>query len=187
MYKHVFTIFTPSYNRELTLRRCYDSLVRQTFKNFEWLIVDDGSTDGTESLVQSLISENVIDIKYFKQTNSGKHIAINKGASLADGEFFLILDSDDMLTPDCLETLIKYYDGIADAEKPRFTGVEGSTCSFKRKLIGTAFPAADGKKFFDSNYLEIRLKYKVKGDKHGFVKTDIIKEFPFPIFGREKF
>jgi len=122
MYKHVFTIFTPSYNRELTLRRCYDSLVRQTFKNFEWLIVDDGSTDGTESLVQSLISENVIDIKYFKQTNSGKHIAINKGASLADGEFFLILDSDDMLTPDCLETLIKYYDGIADAEKPRFYG-----------------------------------------------------------------
>lgn len=82
------TIFTPTYNRAYILKNLYDSLCEQTSKDFEWLIVDDGSSDNTEDLIRSFINEGRILIRYFKQANAGKHIAINNGIRNAAGDLF---------------------------------------------------------------------------------------------------
>ena len=93
----LLTIFTPTFNRAHTLVRLYEGLLKQTEKVFEWLIVDDGSTDGTKNLVEGFIQERKLNIRYFYQENQGKHIAINKGVSEARGNYFLTIDSDDYL------------------------------------------------------------------------------------------
>ena len=102
-----FTVFTPSYNRAHTLDRVYSSLCAQTFTDFEWVIVDDGSTDGTADLVASWRKEHPFPIIYEKQSNQGKHIAVNRGAQLARGELFLIADSDDAFPSNALQIFHK--------------------------------------------------------------------------------
>ena len=92
---YTFTVFTPTYNRAATLARVYESLQRQTFTDFEWIIVDDGSTDETAELVQQWRSESSFPIRYIWQPNQGKHVAFNRGVELARGELFLPHDSDD--------------------------------------------------------------------------------------------
>ena len=93
--EHVFTVFTPTYNRARTLERVYSSLEAQTFRDFEWLIVDDGSTDGTRALVYEWQRQGSFAIRYFWQENRGKHVAFNVAVRESRGEFFLPLDSDD--------------------------------------------------------------------------------------------
>src|SRR5271157_5948645 len=99
-----FTVFTPTYNRVRLLPRVYNSLCKQTYSNFEWLIIDDGSTDGTPDLVKKWESEGHLSIRYYHQENQGKHIAWNKAADLARGEYFLCADSDDEFVPNSLES-----------------------------------------------------------------------------------
>ena len=101
------TIFTATFNREKLLSRLYNSLCSQTNKNFIWLIVDDGSIDSTETLVQTWISENKISIRYFKQNNFGKPMAHNKGVELTKTELFLCVDSDDYLTQNTVEEVLQ--------------------------------------------------------------------------------
>src|SRR5437762_2817315 len=96
----IFTVFTPTYNRAGTLPRVYESLKAQTFRDFEWIIVDDGSADSTQELVQSWIGDLDFPIRYFRQQNQGKHVAVNLGVKEARGEFFLNLDSDDACVPE---------------------------------------------------------------------------------------
>ena len=93
----MITVFTPTYNRAHLLPNLYQSLLQQKAENFEWLVVDDGSTDGTEELVNQWIEEAAFTIRYFKKENGGKHTAINKGVQLAEGDLFFIIDSDDVL------------------------------------------------------------------------------------------
>ena len=96
-----FSICIPSYNRAYTLNRCLDSLISQTYKNFEVLFIDDGSTDNTEKIVNEYC--NKLNIRYFKKTNGGKHTALNFGIKNAcNTELFMILDSDDWLKPEAL-------------------------------------------------------------------------------------
>ena len=101
----------------------YESLKKQTFKDFEWLIVDDGSIDGTRDLVEGWVTEGHLDIRYYYQENGGKHRAINKGAQLAKGEWFFIVDSDDTLPEDSLKITSKWIDTVRDDET--FAGVCG--------------------------------------------------------------
>ena len=89
------SIITPSYNRANLLPKAYESLKKQTSKDFEWIVVDDGSKDNTDEVVQKFISENQIEIKFIKKENGGKHTAVNRGVKEACGELVLILDSDD--------------------------------------------------------------------------------------------
>ena len=93
----MITVFTPTYNRAYSLPRLYESLQKQTFKDFEWLIVDDGSTDNTVDMVTGWSKEGKLTIRYIQMTNGGKHRAINKGVALAKGKLFFIVDSDDWL------------------------------------------------------------------------------------------
>ena len=104
------TVFTPTYNRAYIISNLYNSLCRQTFKDFEWLIVDDGSTDNTEELVNKWINDanSGFSIRYFKKENGGKPSAINYGVDCAEGELFFTVDSDDYLTDDALEKIDRW-------------------------------------------------------------------------------
>ena len=102
------TVLTPTYNRAHTLGRLYKSLVNQTVKEFEWLIIDDGSTDNTKQTVETFKNDNKISIKYVEQENGGKHRALNNGVKLVDNELVFFVDSDDWLEKDAIEKIIKY-------------------------------------------------------------------------------
>lgn len=110
----MITVFTPSYNRAYCLPRLYISLKTQTYIDFEWLIIDDGSFDDTEQLVREWLQTPMSFIRYYKQENGGKHRAINRAVALAKGDLFFIVDSDDYLPSDSLKQLSYYYEQIKE-------------------------------------------------------------------------
>ncbi|GAE31351.1 glycosyltransferase family 2 protein [Halalkalibacter hemicellulosilyticus] len=110
-------ILTPSFNRRETLPRLYDSLKGQIDNNFTWVIVDDGSLDGTASLVREMLNEDIIDIKYIFQENGGKARALNTGfAECQKALVVMIVDSDDYLLPTAVSTVKKYWDKYGDIQ-----------------------------------------------------------------------
>lgn len=179
----MITIFTPTYNRAYMIKNLYDSLKSQIFKDFEWLIVDDGSTDNTEELILEFITEKIINIRYFRQSNGGKHRAINKGVNEANGELFFIVDSDDFLPDDSLEKIALYSAGIIN--NTHFAGVSGRRANYskKREIMGSRMTHL----IIDSSPIDIRFRHNVTGDLAEVFKTDVLKEFPFPEFEGERF
>lgn len=175
------TIFTPTYNRSNRLIALYNSLCFQTYKDFEWIIVDDGSVDNTNEVVESFLSENKIDIVYFKKTNGGKHTAINKGVELANGMLFFIVDSDDYLTHDAIEIVVSKYNSVKHLKD--VVGVCGRRGYSKEKYIGSQFKYDD----ILSSSLDFRYVYKIKGDMAEVVITSELKKYPFPTFLGEKY
>lgn len=177
----MITVFTPTFNRESTLRRLYESLLCQTNKNFEWLIVDDGSSDGTEELIKTFINgNNDFNIAYYKQPNGGKHRAINFGVHKAKGELFFIVDSDDYLTEDAIESLYCWSNSINDKDK--FAGVSGLRGYNNSEVIGGNMK----KEYIDATNIQ-RGKFQLDGDKAEAYFTDVLKRFPFPEIDGEKF
>jgi len=176
----MITIFTPTYNRSYLLSDVYKSLCIQNFSDFEWIIVDDGSTDDTENTVNTFIQEGKIKISYVKQVNRGKHFAINRGVSEAKGELFLILDSDDRLPNDSLEIIDFYFQEIKN--DPKIAGVAGRRNYDDGKIVGTSNFTV-----LKTNSIDIRYKYNVTGDLVEVFKTQVLKEFPFPEIEGEKF
>ncbi len=178
-----FTVLTPTYNRAHTLHRVFDSLMKQSFRDFEWLIVDDGSTDNTREIVESFMSNGQFDICYHRKPNGGKHTAINLGVRHAKGILTVIVDSDDWLLPDALVTLHDEWSRIADGEKSDYSGVIGLCQRPDGTIVGSSFPTD----VYDSTPFEIRSKGKITGDKAGCKRTDILRAFPYPEFDGEKF
>ncbi|MBD2248421.1 glycosyltransferase family A protein [Nostoc sp. FACHB-888] len=175
-YMYTFTIFTPTYNRASTISRVYESLKHQTFQDFEWLIIDDGSTDNTSSLVRKWQEDAKFTIRYIFQENSGKHVAYNKAARLAKGKFLVNLDSDDACIPVALERFKYHWDAIPEDEQSSFSGVDCLCQDPQGNLIGDLYPFSP----LDSNYSEVHYRYKVTGEKWGFQLTTVFQEFPFP-------
>jgi len=105
----VYTVFTPTFNRAHTLHRVFDSLVAQTYRDFEWIVIDDGSTDDTQSLIKLWQQQADFPIHYHYQVNSGKHIAYNYAVKLAHGELFLVIDSDDGFVVNALESMLYWW------------------------------------------------------------------------------
>jgi glycosyltransferase involved in cell wall biosynthesis len=175
------TVFTPTFNRAYILGNLYKSLQKQTYTNFEWLVIDDGSTDNTNELFSSWkLENNKFPIQYYKVENGGKHRAINKGTDLATGELFFIVDSDDFLTEDALETIVKWESTIE--KKEDFCGVSGNRGKNQNDFWGTTF---DGE-FIDATSLE-RNKKNITGDKAEVFYTNILKKYKFAEFEGEKF
>jgi glycosyltransferase involved in cell wall biosynthesis len=174
------TVFTPTYNRAELLNRLYMSLVKQSFNDFEWLIVDDGSTDNTESLVNNWINEQKITIRYFKQINGGKHRAINKGFDLAKGWLFFIVDSDDYLVDRALIILHDKY--VYAKEKYNISGVAARRIYSNGTIVGS-----DNFTEILSNSIDIRYNYKVTGDLVEVFELDVLKGCLFPEFQNEMF
>lgn len=186
MDKKVFcTIFTPTYNRKELIKRLYDSLCSQEEKNFEWLVVDDGSTDNTEKLFEELCEkDNGFNIIYKKKENGGKHRAINYGLDYANGEVFAIVDSDDYLTSNAVLKIREYFEDIKTNNKNniKFAGVVAQKCYENNNLVGTSFNGD----FLDAKSNE-RRKYKITGDKFEIYYTNILKNNRFPEIENEKF
>lgn len=179
--KKVFcTIFTPAYNRKDLMLRLYRSLCEQTVKNFEWVIVDDGSTDGTDEVFSSLVAEG-FHLIYKKVENGGKHRAINHGLELANGKVFAIVDSDDFLTPDAIEKVEKHFAEIEKVDK-FFAGIAVQKAFDSETAVGSTFEG----EFVDATSLQ-RDKLNIKGDKFEIFYTDILKKFKFPEFSGERF
>ena len=179
----LITVFTPTYNRAHLLPRLYESLCRQTFRDFEWVIVDDGSVDDTKSLSLTLPKRegNFVQVRYFYQENGGKHRAINRGVKEARGELFLILDSDDTLPERSLEWINHYYQQIKDDAS--FGGV----CGYMAHHDGTVIGHGCDLPVLDTNSIDLRYKYHVVGDMLEVFRTDVLREIPFPDIEGEKF
>lgn len=173
------TIFTPAYNRAYILPELYQSLVRQTSQDFEWLIVDDGSSDNTEELVASWINEKKIDIRYFKQTNAGKMAAHNRGAELCASPLFVCIDSDDFLADDAVETILHCKEFII---RDNIAGIIAYKGSNIETPIGNDFPTK-----LSTFTLSGLYSIGFKGDTTLVFKTEVIKKYPFPIINNEKF
>lgn len=177
----IVTVFTPTYNRAYTLERLYNSLKAQSNKNFEWVVVDDGSLDNTEELIRKFIKkEHSFKIVYYKQKNGGKHRAINKGLEMANGYMFFIVDSDDYLTKDAIEKVLENEKTISNCN---FAGIAMARAYPNMKMIGTSFGDGD---YVDATSLE-RKKYNINGDKAEIFYTKLLKKNKFPEIKNEKF
>ena len=178
--KSKLTIFTPTYNRGYILPKLYESLIKQTNKNFIWLIVDDGSYDNTKGLVNKWIKENIINIEYIKQENQGKHIAHNTGVDNCKTELFFCVDSDDYLLENAVEDIYSDYYKIEDKN---IAGIVSIRMTKEKKPIGTDMPI----NIKYSSLSDLYEKYKFKGDTALVFKTDILKMYKFPNINGEKF
>ncbi|MDU2200092.1 MAG: glycosyltransferase family A protein [Terrisporobacter sp.] len=174
------TVFTPTYNRAYILQRCYESLVRQTSKDFIWLIIDDGSTDNTKSLVDQWIKEkNEFEIKYVYKENGGMHTGHNKAYELIDTELNVCIDSDDFMPDNSVELIVDFWSKYGSN---RYSGIVSLDNDDKGNIIGTKLPNKKSIKlcdFYDMGG---------KGDKNLIYRTDIMKKYPpYPEFQGEKF
>lgn len=186
------TVFTPTFNRAYRLADLYHSLISQTNSDFEWVIVDDCSTDETEELVKSWIREDRIKIVYYKQPeNGGKHRAINRGVKLSSGELFFIVDSDDFLTEDAIETILnewlscenkECYAGLCFRRMTKDLSVSENT-NQKFKLLGDKFPDYR----CSATSIDIAYKWNCVADKAEVFKTDVLRNNPFPEIKGENF
>ena len=175
------TIFTPTYNRRELIDNLYHSLLAQTDKNFEWLIIDDGSTDDTEKYFSELTSKpQPFPIRYLKQVSGGKHRAINKGVQNANGELFFIVDSDDYLTENAIEKINQWITTLDNSHK--WAGISGLKGFSKNSVVG---------QHSDFSYIDAknneRRKYNLLGDKAEVYFTDVLKQHPFPEIPGENF
>lgn len=179
------TIFTPTYNRANTLPRLYESLQLQTNKNFEWLVINDGSTDETDTLFnQWQQKEKSFPIHYYKVKNGGKNRAVNQGVQIAKGQYFFIVDSDDFLLPNAVSCILDCFTYLTN--DCNFIGIS----TIRMKLDGQPI---NGKPFIDEKigYIDCsnieREKYNLKADMAEVFFTDKLKRYPFPVWKEEKF
>lgn len=184
-FNHRFTVFTPTYNRAHTLETLYRSLQKQNFTDFEWLIIDDGSSDGTNVLIQKWASEkNLFPIHYFLKENGGKHTAINYGLNKAQGELFFTVDSDDFLTSDALQKIDIWVKILPDHEQ--FAGVVGNLGLTLSKTPNAIFE----NEWRDACLLERYPEYSkspIDGERAFVFFTEVHKKYRFPEFSNEKF
>lgn len=177
------TILTATYNRDYILPDLYDSLKGQTCKDFIWMIIDDGSSDNTEKIVKNWIDEeNDFNIIYKKKHNGGKHRAINFALDMIDTEYVFLVDSDDHLTFDAIEKVIKWLNTIDDS----FAGVAGKRGYDINHPIGRFPSKVKPGEYIDALNTERRKKH-LDGDKAEVYRTLLMKKYKFPEFEGEKF
>jgi glycosyltransferase involved in cell wall biosynthesis len=173
------TIFTPTYNRAFCLGNLYNSLVAQSNKDFEWLIIDDGSTDNTSELVKQWQTEGNIKIRYYFQQNAGKSQAHNCGVEMTTTELFVCVDSDDALTPDAVESILQKWQNVGRG----VIGILAYKVDKKTNVSVTQIsPLISKASLYDAYEY-----YGMKGDTMLCYKTDIIKRCKFPLFDNERF
>lgn len=170
MKKPLVTILTPTFNRAHTLPRVFESLQNQTFKDFEWLVIDDGSTDETKKIVEEFIQKANFKIRYYYQENQHKFLTFFRGIDLAEGQYFSPLDSDDALPADSMKILVNTWQKITEDQNIVFVC---TLCEDQfGNIVGDYFPETP----LICSIFDMRYKYKIKGDKWGMGKTDIYKK-----------
>ena len=182
----MITVFTPTYNRLELMKRLYSSLIRQTDKSFEWIVVDDASTDGTDAWMASIEDEAPFRVIYKMNPHGGKHRAINTGVKLAKGDWFFIVDSDDQLPENSIETVSGWIRDLDHGSTAgRIAGVAGLVTDLSGHLVGEC-PDIDVGEYMVCGNLQ-RYRSRLMGDKAEIYRTDIMKAYPFPEFEGEDF
>ena len=174
------TVFTPAYNRAHTIGRTYKSLCRQTCKDFEWLVIDDGSSDNTKELVEGWIKENKIPIRYIYQQNQGMHGAHNTAYANITTELNTCIDSDDFMPDDAVENIVYFW---KQNGSDKYAGIIGLDQVVSGEIIGTKFPDNMVETTLQDFYLK-----GGKGDKKLVYRTDVITKYPpYPLFEGERY
>lgn len=181
-----FTVCTPTYNRAHLLKRPFDSLQRQTFKDFEWLIIDDGSIDNTQEVVDAFIEQADFKIIYVKTENRGKAAALNESYKHINTDYVVNLDSDDEYTDDALQKMYDIWENMPKETKDRVWCITGNCIDSKtREVIGGTWPE-DINLYTGRRQRKQILKYK-KGEKSCCRKTAVLKHNLFPQYPDTKF
>jgi glycosyltransferase involved in cell wall biosynthesis len=172
-----FTVFTPVYNREKEIHRVWESLKKQTFRNFEWIVVDDGSTDQVWPLLEEYKEKADFPVTLLQQENKGNHFAWNRAVQIANGELFLRADSDDRFHAHTLQFFYDKWHEIPVSERDEISGIS-VLCSDSQtgKVVGNKFPQ-DG---MVTNNLELVYKFNITGEKWGCLNCNLIKGIQFP-------
>lgn len=176
------TVFTPTFNRAYLLKQLYLSLVNQTCQDFEWLIIDDGSTDNTYELIEEWKKEKKIHIRYLYKENGGMHTGHNLAYKNINTELNVCIDSDDFMPYNAIEIIIDFWNKYKD---DKYAGILGLDIYKDGRIVSN-------RKFPDNvksgKYYELKGKYGLKGDIKFVYRTDVIKKYPdYPVFQSEKF
>ena len=178
------SIITPAYNRAHTLGELKKSIAGQTFRDFEWIVIDDGSTDDTSHLLHEWENDPDLNLVHTRQENGGKHRALNAALKCARGELIFIVDSDDRLPPNALETIHSVWAKIPPEEKAgQIAGIIGLKADVEGNIIGETLPHH----VHTADALTLTYRYGIRGDKAEVFRADVLKRFPFPEFEGEKF
>lgn len=178
--ERLITVFTPTYNRRALLRNCYESLLRQTCKRFLWLVVDDGSTDGTEDDVRQWAEDarGSFEIRFIRQKNGGLHTAYNTAIAAADTELFVCIDSDDYLTNDAVEVILNEWQRRGNDE---VAGIVALNRTPDREVLGRRLPELDR-----AHIIALRCRYGCTRDLKMIYRTAALKHnAPIPVFDGE--
>lgn len=183
----MITICTCTYNRGYLLKRPYESLIKQTDKDFIWVIIDDGSTDNTELIVKDFQqNNNGFEIRYYKKENGGRHTALNYSYQFIDTEFVLNLDSDDALIPTAVSTITRYINKVKSLDNYNkiwqisFRSIDNKTGKMVGDLYDESINQLSGKKQ--------RKKFlRIKGEKHNCRKISVLRDNLFPVYEGVKF
>lgn len=177
----LITIFTPTFNRAASLPALASSIAAQSFPGFEWIVVDDGSTDGTAELLSAWERKGKLPLRVIRVPNGGKHRAINRALQAARGALFFIVDSDDRLPAGAFAAIARAAPGALG--DPECGGLMGLKATFDGKVIGERLPAGLSR----ADALELTYRYGVRGDKAEVLKTEVLRRFPFPEIEGERF
>lgn len=174
------TVFTPTYNRAYILNQCYESLVRQSCKDFIWLIIDDGSTDNTKELVEEWMkNDNKFEIRYHYKKNGGMHTGHNAAYELIDTELNVCIDSDDFMPDNAVELIVNFWNKYGS---DKYSGIVALDIYKNGEVIGCKLPNKKSTTlsgFYDNGG---------QGDKKLIYRTEVINKYPsYPEFKGEKF
>ena len=174
------TVITTTYNRAYCLHQVYESLLRQDCDDFLWLVMDDGSTDGTRDLVQRWIDAGRIEIEYYLKPNGGMHTARNAAYEKVHTELNVIIDSDDWMSDGAVGRIIRFWN---ENKRADMAGIISLNADPGGKLIGTAMPNG----VTECHYEEFWNRYHMTGDKKLIYRSELTKLYPYPEFSGEKF
>ncbi len=174
------TVITTTYNRAYCLHQVYDSLVKQACKDFIWLVMDDGSTDGTDKLIRGYQQQDLIEIEYYYKQNGGMHTARNAAYEKVHTEINMIIDSDDWVAEGAVGKIVEFW---KNNKRTDIAGIISLNADTNGKIVGTKPP--DELKI--CHYVEYWKKYHATGDKKLIYRSDLTRLYPYPEFPGEKF
>lgn len=177
------TVFTPTYNRANLIGRVFESLMAQTFRDFEWIIIDDGSTDSTSDVVNGFKLRADFPIKYIARENRGKVASINEALDYAAGEFFLVFDSDDWCTKSALEGFHRAWSKLDRCEQNDYCAVSCLKAYQNGSIVGEDY---SGIRQFGGSYID-RFNKRIKGDKWEFIRTSVHRSAKYDLADGERY
>ena len=176
------TVFTPAYNRADLLGRCFESMKRQTRKDFIWMIIDDGSKDNTREVVESWLREPLdFELQYFYKENGGLHTAYNEAIARIETELCVCIDSDDFMPDDAIEKILAFWEEHGSDE---YAGIVGLDFDLDGQVIGDPLPEQKIVNLIDLHTGKYPI---VNGDRTNVVRTELYRKFaPMKVFPGEK-